>query len=138
MRGIAAVLACVAGLASTAAPAAAQSRKTAGVVSLLAGAGLVAAAFDYRADVCPTGYSTHTYEDLPTQCSFVSAVPPYDTDVRNATTEATYKRPALAWAGVGAAGLGVVLLMLPDNPVTRRLDVRVSPEQVSVRRKFGW
>lgn len=41
-------------------------------------------------------------------------------------------------AGLGAAGLGAVLLTLPDNPVTRRLDVRMSPEQVSVRRKFGW
>ena len=51
MKRFAAALVCVAGLASTATPAAAQSRKTAGVVSLLAGAGLVAAAFDYRGDV---------------------------------------------------------------------------------------
>lgn len=47
---------------------------------------------------------------------FVSSVPSYDTDVRDATTQATSKRPALAWAGIGAVGRGAVLLRLPDNP----------------------
>ncbi len=125
-------------LPAAAAPAAAQSRKTTGIVSILAGAGLVIAAFDYETDVCPEGYSTHTYQHQPTQCVHVSPVFPFDTDVRDATTEATFTRPKLAWAGVGAVGLGAVLLTLPDNRVTRDLDVQVSPERVSVRRKFGW
>ena len=125
-------------LLSVAAPAPAQSRKTTGIVSILAGAGLVIAAFDYETDICPEGYSTHTYQYQPTQCVYVSPDWPFDTDVRNATTEATFTRPKLAWAGVGAVGLGAVLLTLPDNRVTRDLDVQVSPERVSVRRKFGW
>ena len=126
------VLLCVAG------PAAAQSRKTTGIVSLLAGAGLVIAAFDYEADICPEGYSTHTYQDQPTQCFYQSPDPPFDTDLRDATTKATFSRPKLAWAGIGAVGLGAVLLTLPDNRVTRDLDVQVSPERVAVRRRFGW
>lgn len=126
------VLLCVAG------PAAAQSRKTTGIVSLLAGAGLVIAAFDYEADICPEGYSTHTYQDQPTQCFYQSPDPPFDTDLRDATTKATFSRPKLAWAGIGAVGLGAVLLTLPDNRVTRDLDVQVSPEGVAVRRRFGW
>ena len=126
------VLLCVAG------PAAAQSRKTTGIVSLLAGAGLVIAAFDYEADICPEGYSTHTYQDQPTQCFYQSPNPPFDTDLRDATTKATFSRPKLAWAGIGAVGLGAVLLTLPDNRVTRDLDVQVSPERVAVRRRFGW
>ena len=125
-------------LLAVAAPAPAQSRKTTGIVSILAGAGLVIAAFDYETDICPEGYSRHTYQHQPTQCVFVSPDPPYDTDVRDATTEATFTRPKLAWAGIGAVGLGAVLLTLPDNRVTRDLDVQVSPERVSVRRKFGW
>lgn len=125
-------------LLSVAAPAPAQSRKTTGIVSILAGAGLVVAAFDYETDICPEGYSKHTYQHQPTQCVYVSVDWPFDTDVRDATTEATFTRPKLAWAGIGAVGLGAVLLTLPDNRVTRDLDVQVSPERVSVRRKFGW
>ena len=125
-------------LLSVAAPAAAQSRKTTGIVSILAGAGLVIAAFDYETDICPEGYSKHTYQNQPTQCFFTSPVPPFDTDLRDATTEADFTRPKLAWAGIGAVGLGAVLLTLPDNRVTRDLDVQVSTERVAVRRKFGW
>ena len=138
MKKTFAVPVCVLVLLSAAAPATAQSRKTMGIVSLLAGAGLVIAAFDYETDICPEGYSTHTYQHQPTQCYYVSPHPPFDTDLRDATTEATFTRPKLAWAGIGAAGLGAVLLTLPDNRMTRDLDVQVSPERVAVRRKFGW
>lgn len=129
---------CVLVLLSAAAPASAQSRKTTGIVSILAGAGLVIAAFDYETDICPEGYSRHTYQHQPTQCVYVSPDWPFDTDVRDATTEATFTRPKLAWTGVAAVGLGAVLLTLPDNRVTRNLDMQVSPERVAVRRKFGW
>lgn len=138
MKRILMVAACVLVLLSAASPAAAQSRKTTGIVSLLAGAGLVVAAFDYESDICPEGYSTHTYQHQPTQCVFVSPDWPFDTDVRDATTDATFARPKLAWTGIGAVGLGAVLLTLPDNRVTRDLDVQVSPERVAVQRKFGW
>lgn len=138
MKRILTVAACVLVLLSAASPAAAQSRKMTGIVSLLAGAGLVIAAFDYESDICPEGYSRHTYQHQPTQCVYVSPDWPFDTDVRDATTDATFTRPKLAWAGIGAVGLGAVLLTLPDNRVTRDLDVQVSPERVAVRRKFGW
>lgn len=138
MKRIGTAAACVLVLLATAAPAAAQSRTTTGIVSLLAGAGLVVAAFDYQTGVCPEGYSRHTYQDRPTQCLYVSPRPPFDTDLRDATTSASFARPRLAWAGIGAAGLGAVLLTLPDNRVTRDLHVQVSPERVAVRRKFGW
>ena len=45
----------------------------------------------------------HTYQDLPTQCVFVSSRPPYDTNVQDATTKAILKRRGLLWAGVGAS-----------------------------------
>ena len=79
----------------SAAPASAQqwSRTTTGIVTLSAGVGLVFAAFDFTFDVCPEGYSTHTYQNQPTQCLYVSPSPPFDTDVRDATTEATLSHP---------------------------------------------
>ena len=138
MKTILAAVACVLVLLATAASADAQSRKTTGIVSILAGAGLVVAAFDYETDICPDGYSKHTSQYQPTQCLYVSLDPPFDTDLRDATTDADFTRPKLAWAGIGAIGLGAVLLTLPDNRVTRDLDVQVSPERVAVRRKFGW
>lgn len=138
MKRVLTAAVCVLVLLSAAAPAAAQSRKATGVVSILAGAGLVIAAFDYETDVCPEGYSKHTYQHQPTQCFYTNPVPPFDTDLRDATTKADFTRPKLAWAGIGAIGLGAVLLTLPDNRVTRDLDVQVSPERVAVRRKFGW
>ena len=138
MKTILAAVACVPVLLATAASADAQSRKTTGIVSILAGAGLVVAAFDYETDICPDGYSKHTSQYQPTQCLYVSLDPPFDTDLRDATTDADFTRPKLAWAGIGAIGLGAVLLTLPDNRVTRDLDVQVSPERVAVRREFGW
>ena len=138
MKKILTAGACVLVLLATAASADAQSRKTTGIVSILAGAGLVVAAFDYETDICPDGYSKHTSQYQPTQCLYVSLDPPFDTDLRDATTDADFTRPKLAWAGIGAIGLGAVLLTLPDNRVTRDLDVQVSPERVAVRRKFGW
>lgn len=78
------------------------------------------------------------YQHQPTQCLYVSPDPPFDSDLRDATTEADFTRPKLAWAGIGAVDLGAVLLTVPDNRVTRDVDVQVSPERVSVRRKFGW
>ena len=138
MKKILTAGACVLVLLATAASADAQSRKTTGIVSILAGAGLVVAAFDYETDICPDGYSKHTSQYQPTQCLYVSLDPPFDTDLRDATTDADFTRPKLAWAGIGAIGLGAVLLTLPDNRVTRDLDVQVSPERVAVRREFGW
>ena len=123
------------------APAAAQSKTTLGTVLVIAGGGMMAGAFNYRSDVCPEGYSTHTYQDLPTQCLFASSIPPYDTDVREATTKATLKRQRLLWAGLGAAVGGVVLLLLPGETgqaASRAVDIQIAPDRVKLGKTFGW
>ena len=66
---------------------------------------MTALAFDYRGDQCPTGYSLHTYQDIPSQCVWISTVPPYDSDIRDATTAVTLKRKAMLWSGVVAMGV---------------------------------
>lgn len=138
MRTVAAFAAFVVAVMLAAAPAEAQSRDTVGWISVAAGAGLLAAAFNYEGDICPDGYSIHTYQHQPTQCYYSSPTPPYNSDLRDASTRITYKRPGLMWAGIGAIGLGAVLLTLPENPVTRDLDVQASPERFAVTRRFGW
>lgn len=137
MRSAVAAAAGVLVLLSVAAPAEAQSRRTTGWLALAAGGGLMIGAFDYKGDICPEGYSRHTFEYEPTLCIYYDPVT-HDTDTREASIKATFKRPKLAWAGVGAIGLGAVLLTLPDNRVTRDLDVQVAPERFAVQRKFGW
>ena len=123
------------------APAEAQSKTKAGAALLITGGILMAGAFDYKTDICPSGYSTHTYQDLPTQCVYVSYSPPYNSDVRDATTKATLKRRGLLWGGLGAAVGGVVLLLLPGNTgqaVSKAVNIKIDPERVQVGKTFGW
>ena len=116
----------------------AQSRSTWGWITAAAGGGLIAAAFNYSPDQCPSGYSTHTADNLPTQCIFVSRTPPYDTDIQEATTGVELARHGVLWAGVGAMG-GIVLAVLPGgNAVSRAVDVQISPGRVTVGRTFGF
>ncbi len=138
MRTVAAFATFVVAAMLAAAPAEAQSRDTVGWISVAAGAGLLAAAFNYEGDICPDGYSRHTYQHQQTQCYYQSPDPPFDTDLRNASVRVTFKRPGLMWAGIGAIGLGAVLVTLPENRVTRDLDVQVSPQRFAVTRRFGW
>ena len=138
MRRVATIAAFVLAPLLAPAPAEAQSRDTVGWISVATGAGLLAAAFNYEGDICPDGYSRHTYQHQTTQCYYESPGPPYDTDLRDASVRITFKRPGLMWAGVGAIGLGAVLLTLPENGVTRDLDVQVSPQRFAVTRRFGW
>lgn len=126
-------------LFGSASAAEAQSRRTWGWITAAAGGGLIAAAFNYSPDQCPPGYSTHTYEGLPTQCVFVRTRPPYDTDVRDATTGVELARRGVLWAGVGAMVGGAVLAVLPGgSAVSRTVDVQVSPNRVTVGRTFGF
>ena len=117
----------------------AQSRSTWGWITAAAGGGLIAAAFDYSPDQCPAGYSRHTYDNLPTQCVFISYDPPYDSDIQEATTGVELSRRGLLWAGVGAMVGGVVLALIPGGQaVSRTVDVQMSPGRVTVGRTFGF
>lgn len=124
VRVIAAALVAV----SVAVPANAANRKWVGAGVLAAGAGLVAAAFNYR-EQCPPGYTSHRFQGASTQCVFISRS---GSDVRTASTEVTLARPALGWAGGGVAAVGALLLLWPSSskPVT----LSVSPRGVSASR----
>lgn len=123
----------------SASAAEAQSRSTWGWITTAAGGGLIAAAFDYSPDQCPAGYSTHTADNLPTQCVFISYDPPYDSDIQEATTGVELSRRGLLWAGVGAMVGGVVLALIPGGQaVSRAVDVQMSPGRVTVGRTFGF
>ena len=117
----------------------AQSRRAWGWVTAAAGGGLIAAAFNYSPDQCPSGYSTHTADNLPTQCIFISRTPPYDTDIQEATTGVELARRGVLWAGVGAMVGGIVLAVLPGgSAVSRAVDVQIAPDRVTVGRTFGF
>lgn len=122
-------------LCATPAVTQAADRHTTGLLLTLAGGGLIAAAFDYRGDQCPDGYSTHTFDTLPTQCVLVSRG---GSDVTDATTAIRYKRPALMWSGVAAAGLGTVLMLLPDRAANAAPSVDVAPDGWRVSKTFRW
>ena len=118
----------------------AADKTTVGTSILLIGGAMTALAFDYRGDQCPTGYSLHTYQDIPSQCLFISTSPPYDTDIREATTAVTLKRKGMLWSGLGAMGLGAVIAMLPDDSPMADIDVGVDPARGGWRamKTIGW
>ena len=129
-------VAAVAGL-FLASPVEAQSRRATGVLVTLVGSGLVAAAFDYRGDVCPAGYTVHTYQNLPTQCVYIA--PNFSrTDVQEATTKVRLKRKGLLWSGVGAVGFGVVLAMLPAGSPFETVSIDVAPDRLAASKTFGF
>jgi hypothetical protein len=118
-------------LAATLVPtqAVAQTSKTkvAGAIAIASGVGLMVAAFDYDAS-CPAGYTTHYFEGLETQCSYIGRT---YTNIESQTVTTTFARPMLMWSGLGAVGAGVVLLMLPKRVQRYSPSVSVSPQGVT-------
>lgn len=131
--------ACVITLTAAAPPAAAQSSRMLSWLSVAAGSGLVIAAFNYRTDACPQyGIRAGLSEPGPTACFRLGSPRSLDPGFGSAVAGMTLERPVLLSTGLGAIGAGVLLLALRASPVTRGLDVQVAPEQVVVRRRFGW
>ena len=118
-----------------ASPADAQSRKLVGGLTALTGGILMFGAFDHY-ESCPSGYSRHTSDDLPTQCFYHSTLTG-NTDSRKATQEADLVRPGLLWTGAAATGVGLLLLFMPESRVAT-VDLHVSPGNVRASKSFGW
>lgn len=114
-------------------PALAAGKKTAGALLTLTGSALMLSAFNYKTS-CPAGYSTHTFENLPTQCVLITST---GSDVRQAPTKMSYRRPKLMWSGVGAATTGIVLLLLPTR-AANVVDVSVTPTGWVASTTFGF
>lgn len=111
----------------------AAGKDKAGAIFVLAGAGLMAGAFDYKGDQCPAGYTTHTAQNLPTQCFLVRSNG--STDIREATTGVTFKRKPMMWAGVGSVATGIVLFMLPSG-AQNTVDISITPQGVAASKTF--
>jgi hypothetical protein len=82
-----------------------------GTVLTLGGTIATIAAFSYDTS-CPAGYTTHTFQGLPTQCVYVSQ---YGSDVREQPTTATLERPGMLYGGIGAAAVGLIVLLSPRS-----------------------
>ena len=115
----------------------AADKRTVGGSILAVGGVLTALAFDYRGDQCPEGYTLHTYDNLPSQCSYFSET---RSDITDATTAVTLKRKGMLWSGLGAMGLGAVIALLPDDSPMADIDVGVDPARGGWRatKTIGW
>ena len=117
----------------------AAGKKTVGAVLTASGGAMMLLAFNYKGHQCPFGYSTHRFEGATTQCVFISSFPPFNSDVRDATTKATYERPGLMWGGLGVAATGIVLMMLPTRVAqVVDVDVSVTPTGWRASKTFGF
>ena len=115
----------------------AAGKKTAGAILTASGGAMMLLAFNYKGHQCPAGYSTHRFEGLTTQCVFISSVPPFNSNVQDATTKVTYERPNLMWSGLGVAGAGIVLMLLPTR-AAEVVDVSVTPTGWQASKTFGF
>ena len=115
----------------------AAGKKTVGAILTASGGVMMLSAFNYEGDQCPSGYSTHRYENLPTQCMFISSDPPFNSDTRDATTKVTYERPGLMWSGLGVATMGIVLMLLPTR-AAEGVDVSATPAGWLASKTFGF
>ena len=138
MKRILALIVVVALLIPTVPLQAADGRKVAGVLLVVGGIGTMFGAFSYH-KYCPDGYSTHTFQGLPTECVFIN-FRTGDSDVRRASPTVTLRRPPMLYAGAGAVVGGIVLLSLPKRAkkVTRDLDISVSPRGVLASKTITW
>ena len=67
----------------------------------------------------------------------LSSVPPFNSDVRDATTKVTYERPSLMWSGLGVATTGIVLMLLPTRAAVA-VDVSITPTGWLASKTFGF
>lgn len=91
---------------------AAEKKNIWGASLLLGGIGVAALAWDYTPQ-CPDGYTTHTFQGLPTQCVRISS---YGSDVINQPTNVEFSRPKLLGAGAAISAAGLILLMYHKAP----------------------
>jgi hypothetical protein len=125
-------------------PTVAQAQSTKGIGGglIAGGAGLMAAAFNYGKGQCASGYTTHTFEwndptmgsRTETRCVAISGTG--NSDVYEPDVRITFKRPGLLWAGVGAVGAGVVLLLLPPKAQQVVPSVAVTPTGATVSKRI--
>ena len=115
----------------------AAGKKTVGAILTISGGAMMLSAFNYEGDQCPSGYSINTFENIPTQCVFISLDPPFNSDTRDATTRITYERPGLMWSGLGVATMGIVLMLLPTR-TAEGIDVSVTPTGWLASKTFGF
>lgn len=118
-----------------AAPAAAQdlsTRKVTGLWLIVGGSVGTIGAFNFG---CPSGYTTHTFENYETLCVYVDRYGNSDVRTQGATS---FARPWVAYAAAGTVGVGVVLLMLPDKvqKVSKDVAIEVRPKGWFVRKTF--
>ena len=111
----------------------AAGKKKVGAILTLSGSVLMLSAFNYSQS-CPSGYSTHTFQGLPTECVYISA---NGSDVQQPPVSVSYQRPALMWSGVGAATTGIVLMLLPTR-AAKVVDVSVTPKGWLASTTFGF
>jgi len=106
------------------APARAETINKVGGWMVVGGIVMVITAFDYHTDVCPPGYSTHTFQNGATQCVLIYRG---GSDVREASTEVTYKRPTELKVGLAAIAGGLLLATLPKPAQKVAPSVSVTP-----------
>lgn len=111
---------------------AADAKLVAGITLLSAGSLMMVGAFSYDTS-CPPGYSTHTFQNLPTQCVYVGAS---GSDVRDIPTTATLERRGVLYGGIAVATAGAVALLMPKRVKKIAPELTITPIGWKASRTF--
>ncbi len=113
---------------------AADKKNVTGALLLLGGAGSMALAFDYHSQ-CPSGYTTHTFQNLPTQCVYVDR---YGSDVIDQPTNINLSRKPMLWGGIGAVAAGVMVLAMPRRAARQMPSIEITPNGWRATKAFSF
>lgn len=115
-----------------------------GITAIIAGAVLAVTAFDYSS--CGAGFKSKDHPVHGTHCLLTldsGDTLTYNTKVElrgydPTNPDATTTGHKMIYVAGGLIGLGIGLIALPDNPVTRDLEAGVAPGGAAITKSFGW
>lgn len=115
-----------------------------GITAIIAGIVVAATAFDYSS--CGEGFKAEDHPEYGTHCLLTldnGETLTYNTKVQlrgydPANPDATSTGEKMLYVAGGLIGLGIGLIALPDNPVTRDLEAGVAPGGAAITKSFGW
>ena len=134
MKKILSAVLALALLAPSTAHADFTKRQWLGTYTILGGSMLMLASVEDTSS-CPAGYTTHYFDDIPTQCSYFGRT---YTNITEQELSLSIVRKGLFTDGVGAVVGGIVLLALPKKAKKYAPSITASPTGVTVGKTIKW
>lgn len=109
-------------------------RQWVGTFTILAGSMLMLASVEDTSS-CPAGYTTHYFDDIPTQCSYLGRT---YTNVTEQELSLGIAHPKMFAAGIGTVLGGILILTLPKKAKKYAPSISASPQGVTLSKTVSF